>query len=142
MKNSYDVLSSILKTTQMGQVGIRAVMDDAAGHDLRQALHSQLKEYADIEKEAYALAASRGIDLAELDPMAKYMAGFISRTQLHLGKADSKIAAMMINGNTRGMIKGYKNLHNYKSPDAQISALGQKLLDTERANIRQMQGYL
>lgn len=142
MKNSYDVLSSILKTTQMGQVGIRAVMDDAAGHDLKQALHSQLKEYADIEKEAYALAASRGIELAELDPMAKYMAGFISRTQLHLGKADSKIAAMMINGNTRGMIKGYKNLHNYHAPDAQISALGQKLLDTERANIRQMQGYL
>ena len=38
MKNSKEVLSSILKTTQMGQIGIRAVQDMAVRTDMKQAL--------------------------------------------------------------------------------------------------------
>ena len=55
---------------------------------------------------------------------------------------DSKIAGMMIQGNTRGMIKGLKNIHQFGGQDEQIHILSQKLLDCETANIRQMQGYL
>ena len=49
---------------------------------------------------------------------------------------------MMIQGNTRGMIKGLKTLHQFGQQDEQINTLSQKLLDCETANIRQMQGYL
>ena len=55
---------------------------------------------------------------------------------------DSKIAAMMIQGNTRGMIAGLKDLHQYQQQDSQVSALCQRLLDCETANIRQMQAFL
>ena len=44
MKTSKEVLTSILKTTQMGQTGIRSVLDRAMGSDMRQALNSQLRE--------------------------------------------------------------------------------------------------
>ena len=66
----------------------------------------------------------------------------VTRLQLTGRNADSKIAAMMVQGNTRGMIKGLKNLHQFTSSDGQVSMLTQKLLDCEEANIRQMQGYL
>ena len=49
---------------------------------------------------------------------------------------------MMIQGNTRGMIKGLKNLHQFPKLDDQISIISQKLLDCETANIRQMQAFL
>ena len=49
---------------------------------------------------------------------------------------------MMIQGNTRGMVKGLKDIHQFAQQDEQVCALSQKLLDTETANIRQMQGYL
>ena len=55
---------------------------------------------------------------------------------------NGKTAAMMIQGNTRGMIKGYKNLHQFNHSDERVSILSQKLLDCEHANIQQMQGYL
>lgn len=142
MKTNKEVLDSVLKTTQMGQVGIRAVEDYAIKADLKKALQDQLREYDAIEREANAIASSRGWELKNLDSMAKTMSKMYARTNLHFGKADSKIAAMMIQGNTRGMIKGLKNLHHAKNTDARIETVAQKLLDCENANIKQMQGYL
>ena len=142
MKGSKDVLSSILKTTQMGQVGIRCVLKSPLKASLRTELRSQLQQYDAIEQEAQSIASSRGWVLEELDPGMKVMAGMMTRAKLRFGNADSKTAAMMIQGNTRGMIKSLKNLHQFYTPDERVSRLGQKLLDCEIANIRQMQGFL
>lgn len=142
MKSSKDLLSSILKTTQMGQVGIRSVLDTTMRPGLRKALESQLREYDSIESEAYSIASQRGWELSELNPSVRFMADMMTRTKLSYGNTDSKIAGMMIQGNTRGMITGLKNLHQFNKHDAQISTLSQKLLDCETSNIRQMQGFL
>ena len=53
MKDSKEILSSILKTTQMGQIGIRAVRDKAVRTEMKQALSDQLKEYDAIESQAH-----------------------------------------------------------------------------------------
>ena len=73
MKNSMDMLSSVLKTTQMGQVGIRSVLDTSMRPGLRKALESQLREYDSIETEAHAIASQRGWELKELDPAVRMM---------------------------------------------------------------------
>ena len=142
MKNSKEVLSSVLKTTQMGQIGIRSVLDTRMRPGLRKALESQLREYDSIESEAHALATQRGWELPELDPAVRFMTDRMTRLKLGWGNSDSKIADMMIQGNTKGMIKSLKNLHQYTAQDQQISLLSRKLLDCETANIRQMQGFL
>ncbi len=142
MKSSKEMLSSILKTTQMGQIGIRTVLDTSMRPGLRKALESQLREYDIIESEAHAIAGQRGWELRELDPAVRFMAGMMSRATLARGNHDSKIAGMMIQGNTRGMIKGLKNQHQFNKQDSQVNALTQRLLDCENANIRQMQAFL
>ena len=73
MKESKELLSSILKTTQMGQVGIRSVLDSNMRPTLRNALESQLREYDSIETEAHCIASSRGWQVPELDPMVRTM---------------------------------------------------------------------
>ena len=142
MKDSKELLSSILKTTQMGQVGIRSVLHTTMRPTLRKALESQLQEYDSIESEAHCIASSRGWQVPELAPMAKTMANMMTQMKLTGGNTDSKIAGMMIQGNTKGMIKGLKNLHQFNKQDHLVSSLSQKLLDCENANIRQMQGFL
>lgn len=142
MKNSKEVLSSVLKTTQMGQIGIRSVLDTGMQPGLRQALESQLREYDSIETEAHSLATQRGWELPELDPAVRFMADRVTRFKLTGKNSDSKIAGMMIHGNTKGMIKGLKNIHQYTAKDEGIRILSQKLLDCEEANIRQMYGFL
>lgn len=142
MKNSKEILSSILKTTQMGQIGIRSVLDTTMQPGLRKALESQLREYDTIESEAHAIASQRGWELPELDPAVRAMSNMMTRMRLTGGNNESKIADMMIIGNTRGMIKGLKNIHQAEKEDSQVSSLSQKLLDTETANVRQMESFL
>lgn len=142
MKNSKEILSSVVKTAQMGQTGIRSVLDTSMRPSLRKALESQLREYDSIETEAHTIASQRGWELKELDPGVRMMTDMMTRIKLHGRNTDSKIADMMIQGNTRGMVKGLKNLHQFPSSDSQVQMVSQKLLDCETANIRQMQGYL
>lgn len=142
MKTNKEILSSILKTTQMGQVGIRAVLNHAARPELRGALQSQLHEYDAIEAEAHEIAAARGWEPEELDPATRAMAKMYARANLTFGHVDSKIAAMMIQGNTRGVIKTLKNHHHAQGYDERVAALSKKLIECENDNIRQMQGHV
>ena len=142
MKGSKDLLSSILKTTQMGQIGIRCILKTPVKAALRSELNSQLREYDSIEREAHALSSSRGWTLEELDPSIKIMSRLMTKSMLSFGDLDSKAAAMTINGNTRGMIKSLKNLHQFNHSDERVATLAQKLLDCETANIKQLQGFL
>ena len=142
MKNSRDLLSSILKTTQIGQIGIRSVLEATMRPGMRKALESQLREYDSIESEAHCIATQRGWELSELDPAVRFTADMMTRMRLNGKNTESKIAGMMIQGNTRGMIKGLKNIHSFCGNDDRIETLSQKLLDCETANIRQMQSFL
>ena len=142
MKTNREILSSVLKTTQMGQLGIRSVLDAAVQSDLRQALNQQLQEYDRIETEAHSIASQRGWELRELDPAVRFLSDRMTRMKLVGSNRDSRIADMMIQGNTRGLIQGIRGLHQYPSRDDRVSGISQKLLDCETANIRQMQQFL
>ena len=142
MKGSKDILSSILKTAQMGQVGIRSVLNASLSSSLKDALRVQLKEYDAIEKDALHLASGKGWKLKQLDPATKHMTNMMTKFQLSHGNVTSKAAAMMIQGNTKGIIKGYKNQNQYPVSDQRILELSQRLLECEKAGCVQMQGFL
>ena len=140
--NNKDMLSSIIKTVQMGQIGIRSVRDTPMKQELQDALDSQLREYDAIETEAHNIANERGWKLKELNPAVRSMSEMMSRMQLMGGNYDSKIAGMMIQGNTRGVITGMKNARMHQNKDSRVTALSEKLLETEDRNIDQMKHFL
>jgi len=142
MKPNQQCLSALLKTVQLGQVQIRSVLDTSMRSSLRNTLESQLQEYNSMETEAYTIALQRGWELPELDPGRKFLKDRVTRLQLNSSQTDSRIADLLIRENTRGMIRGFRNLHQAEGLDHQIRILSQKLLDCETANIRQMQGFL
>ena len=142
MKNDREMLGSILKTTQTGQISIQKILNTSMRPGLRKALQSQLREYNSIESEAYALATQRGWELREIQPGKKMILEIRTGMKIRHGNPDSKIADMMIQDNTQGMIQLLKNLHQFQQQDSQVSALSQRLLDCETANIRQLQTFL
>lgn len=142
MINSQRVLNDIIKTSQMGINGINTVMPKTAQPALRQALKVQRREYSDIEQQAKLLARQKGYRIDQLKPINRKMGALMSRGQLLTGEPDSKIAGMMIQGNTRGMILSLKNMRRCNHPDQQVAQLAQKLLDTEKNNIVSMQGFV
>ena len=142
MKTSKELLDNLLKTTQMGQSGIRSVLDAPMRPALRQALESQLREYDAIEQEAQDIMRRRNWPAAEADPVVQGLCAMVSRAKLSYGNTDSKIASMMIQGNTKGMISGIRDMHQFPQQDTAVSTLAQKLIDTETSNIRQMKTFL
>ncbi len=142
LKDSKEILSSVLKTTQMGQIGIRSALEAEMKPELRQAMEAQLQEYDAIETQAHSIAAERNWVLPELNPSIRFMTDRMTKMKLSYGEVNSKIAEMMIRGNTSGVIKGLKNLHQMEQQDDSVSALSLKLLDTESANVDQMKQFL
>lgn len=142
MKTDAEVLTSLLHTVQMGQIGIRSVMDRAIGADLKRELKSQLATYDAMETHALRLAKNKGLELNNLNPALRKMSEMMSRARLMGGEVDSKIAGMLIQGNTRGMILGRKNLHRAPKADPQVRALADQLLDQEHSHIQKSQTFL
>ena len=142
MINSQRVLNDVIKTSQMGINGINVVMDKTSEPALRQALKVQRREYSDIEPEAKLLAQRKGYKIDQLKPITRRMGALMSKGQLLMGERNSKIAGMMIQGNTRGMILSLKNMRRCDKPDAQVAEIAQKLLETEKNNIESMVGFL
>jgi len=142
MKPNQQFLSALLKTVQLGQVQIRSVLDTSMRSSLRNTLESQLQEYNSMETEAYTIALQRGWELTELDPGRRFLKDRMTRLKLNSSRRDSRIADLLIQENTKGMIRGFRNLHQFDGLDHQIRILSQKLLDCETAHIRQMQGFL
>ena len=142
MINSQRVLNDIIKTSQMGINGINVVMDKTSEPALRQALKVQRQEYSDIEQKAKLLAQRKGYRIDQIKPITRRMGAVMSKSQLLLGERNSKIAGMMIQGNTRGMILSLKNMRRCNDPDPQVAELAQKLLETEKNNIGSMVGFV
>lgn len=142
MKTDEQLLSSIIKTVQMGQVGIRCVMDKAVTCRLQQTLHDQLEQYDAIEQKAYNLATRRGWMVGALDPSIERMASIMTRIRLRGDELDSKIAGMLVQGNTKGMIKSLRDLRRTHPIDGQVAALAKNLIEREKENIQSATEFL
>lgn len=142
MKSNREILTSMLHTVQMGQTGIRCIMDNAVKTDLKAELKDQLREYDMLEKETLQVAQNMGLELKNLYPALETMSNVMSKMQLIGGDADSKIAGMLIQGNTRGMILGLKNLRKAANIQPQVQALAQKIINRENMNIQKSQPFL
>lgn len=140
--NSKEMLTSVLHTVQMGQAGIKCVKDQAVRPALKRQMQKQLVEYDAMEAKARQLAKLHNWQLKDIHPGVVKMADMMSKARLLGGERDSKIAGMLIQGNTRGMILGMKNLRRAGKADPAVRALTQKLISQERASIEDTQQYL
>ncbi len=142
MISSHELLKTVLHTTQMGQLGIRTVLPKAVGPRLKQELKQQLAEYDAIETEAQKIAQRRSWEISDLNWALQTMSEAMANARLLGGNVDSKIAGMLIQGNTRGMITGLKNLHRSSHSDGAVEELAQRLIERETVNIQKTQPYL
>ncbi len=140
--NSKDMLTSVLHTVQMGQAGIQCVRDQAVRPALKMELRHQLEKYDAIETSAKRLAKENKWILSDVPQSVVKMSSLMTRVRLFGGERDSKIAGMLIQGNTRGMILGMKNLRQGTKADDAVRALAQKLIDQERESIENTEKYL
>ena len=117
MKSSKDILGSVVKTAQMGKTGLQCVLEAQIRPSLRENLEKQVVIYDQIAKEALDLAHGRNWQVEQLGSVSRACSRMVSRMWLNRGNADSKAAAMVMQGSTRGLIQGLTNLHQFPYQD-------------------------
>ena len=143
MINDVNMLNSIRKSTEMGIYGIQTVMKETGDSKLYTELEKQLAEYEKIYDEADTLLRDRGGNPEQVNPMAKIGSSMSAKMKIRMAKnPDAKVAELMMEGNTKGMIKSIHNHRTMGVLDPKVSTLSNRLLQTEQANIDTLKGYL
>lgn len=142
MLKDNELLQYVHKTTEMGRDGIQSVMKYAEDEKFHRALEQQLTEYEKLHGVSTQMLLERGEDPSNVSPMTKASTQMMSTLQTMMDHSASKIAEMMIRGNTTGMTKSIKHLHDYQGNDERVKDVAVKLLKTEEANIEQMKQFL
>ena len=137
-----ELLQYVHKTSAMGCQGIECVMPYASKTSIEKVLQEQWLEYRKLEKTANKILCDRGETPNRLPSLAKISAQMMSSMKLMGNNSVSKIAEMTIQGNTMGVTKTLKHLHDYQGDDRTVRNLIRKLLATEECNVEQLKPYL
>ena len=136
-----ELLQYIYKTADMGCEGIDAV-EKHAEEKMLDELMRERKEYEHIRGQADTMIHKGGEEPAGAGMMAKLSADMMSMGQMAMDDSRSRIAEMMIQGTTMGIVKTIRHLRDYEGDDEQARKLGQRLLDTQESNVEKMKAYL
>nr|MBQ5811003.1 hypothetical protein [Clostridia bacterium] len=136
-----ELLQYVYKTADMGVEGINAVLDYAESPELKKVLRDQKSEYVRYKDQAGKMLADRDESITGANPIAKISSYAMATGKLIMDRSSSKIAEMTIQGNSMGVSKTIKHLHDYPTHDA-ARKLTEALLATEKANIEQLKPFL
>lgn len=142
MINNVEMLNYIRQNVEMGIHGITHIIDKVSDEKLKAALEQQCKEYGKIYGAADKSIRQLGHQPVHIDKMAKIGSDMSTMFKTMADGSDSKIAEMMIQGNTMGAIKIMRKLGCYDGGNSDVRKLADKLLDTEQNNIDQMKQFL
>ena len=137
-----ELLQFVHKTAQMGIKGLKDVEGQIHEEPLREAVGRQVAEYRKISREAGELLRSYGEEPNDVGLVARISSEVMSAAKTFPAASSSKIAEMVIQGNTMGITKGTKHLNDYAGDDRQVRALAQRLIATEQDNVEQMKRFL
>ena len=136
-----ELLHYLYKTADMGCEGIDAV-EKHAEEKMLDELMRERKEYEHIRGQADTMIRKGGEEPAGAGMMAKLSADMMSMGQMAMDDSRSRIAEMMIQGTTMGIVKTIRHLRDYEGDDEQARKLGQRLLDTQESNVEKKKAYL
>lgn len=137
-----ELLQFIHKTARMGEESLRDIEPMVKENELYSAISSQIREYKSIAGCANRMLEERGEMSPDPGTFSKVSSGVMTAMKMMADNSSSKIAEMVIQGNTMGITKGTKHLNDYTGDDRQVKALAQKLIATEQANVEQMKPFL
>ena len=136
-----ELLQYIYKTADMGCEGIDTV-EPHAEDKLLEELKRERNEYETIRSHADQMIRNGGDEPQGSGMMAKLSADVMASGQMMMDDSRSKIAEMMIQGTTMGIVKTIRHLKDYEGKDEKARDLGQKLLELQEQNVENMKAYL
>ncbi len=142
MLNKNEMLNFIAQNAEMGCCGIACIKGYAKDEKLQKALRTQMIEYGKIYSNANNMLKSNMEQPYRISYVTRSMTRHFAKKCMDKDSSDSRIAQMMITGNTRGVNKIVDRMRQYDKKDSKVQHLAQRLLETQYNNIQQMTEFI
>ncbi len=137
-----EFLNETYKNSKAGSESISYLKEKVEDKQLLQELQKELTEYQDIQRRVTEEMSKVGAVPKEQSPMAQM--GMWTGVQMNtlLDKSPDKIAEMMIEGATMGIVDMTRNLKEHREVPEESRKIGSDLLAIEERTIQKMKRYL
>ena len=143
MNNNIDILDELNKGCSMGIEAIDLILkkvDNNDFHDLLVEFNDCYIDLSDKIKELYKDYCGDD-DAHEINVMEKMMTWYGIQKDTILDDSTSKLADMLINGTTMGIIEGRKILNN-KKMDSKVHNLCEEYVKVQEKYVEKLKKYL
>ena len=137
-----EFLDKTYKNSEAGSESISYLKEKVEDKLLLQELQKELIEYQDIQRRITEEMSKVGAVPKEQSPMAQM--GMWTGVQMNtlLDRSPDKIAEMMIEGATMGIVDMTRNLKDYSDVPEESRKIGSDLIAVEERTIQKMKRYL
>lgn len=140
-----ELLEYIFKEVDMGVHSCTKLLEDLEGKDNKiiDVIEDIKKEYLSFQKDIKKLVKKYKVDLDNNSWIAKMGSSMEMKMEVMKDNSDSKIADMLIRGNTMGVIETEKNIHKFREKtDKEIVKVAESLLEFQKNSIEKLKEYL
>lgn len=142
MQANEQLLRFIHKNAAMGVGTIPQALSLPQSRAMRQALQDQLQEYRTITAKTQSYAKQRGGHLKGPGTAALAMSSAMLRAQAFWDPSTTKLAEMMIQGSTMGIIEETESLKKHPEADEPIQQIARDMIQFEQDSIERLKQYL
>ena len=140
MISEQNLLYEFLISTQLTKHILQQSIGEAASHNFRSVLSSQLQEYDRLETEILSVFGRRGWECPELEPSGRFL--YRLRLSRRICKIDSNLSERVILYFMKDTIFLLKLLHQTNGQDPLLYTMMQKYLDQKAISVNQLQTFL
>ena len=142
MDTNLDILDELNKGCSMGIEALDMILKKVDEHDFRDLLVDFHDHYIEISDEIIELYhESTDEDIHKVNTAEKIMTWYGIMKDTVLDDSTSKIAEILINGTTMGIIEGRKIL-NHKKMDKKIHSICDKYVKMQEKYVEKLKPYL
>ncbi len=142
MLNDAEMLGSLCQDADIGRSAAQHVLKLVHNNALAGTIQEQLQDYDHAYQSAAQILLESRCKPPKPKSVAKAMTAVSTEMQTMFDPSSSKIAQMMIQGNTMGITTITKQLHQYGEGSEEIVDLARKQVEMEQRNIENLKKFL
>lgn len=140
--NEIEILKEINQNTKMGMDSLSTIIKKAEDKDFKELLNTQHNEYQNIYDRTQELLVKNNAQMEDTPNMLKAMSWMGIQFNTANDTSNSKLSALLIQGNDMGIIKGIKLLNNHSFVDNEIKNILSDFVRLQEKNIDDLKKYL
>ena len=136
------LLDEVYKSVTMGSDSVSTLIGKTNDADMRAALTVQLEGYQNFTSTTRTKMNEKNYKIKETGVLAKIPAEVTMNVTTMMDNSNTKIAEMMINGSTMGIIELTRKIRRTPCADADSSKIANDVVAFEENNIAKMKTFL